>query len=37
VIRARIIAARPFKSADELRRVKGIGPARYARIREFFQ
>lgn len=37
VIRARIIAARPFKSADELRRVKGIGPARYARVRKFFQ
>jgi endonuclease YncB( thermonuclease family) len=37
VIRARIIAARPFKSADQLRNVKGIGPARYARIREFFQ
>jgi DNA uptake protein ComE-like DNA-binding protein len=32
----RIIAARPFKSADDLRSVKGIGDAKYAKIRPYF-
>lgn len=32
----RIIAARPFKSADDLRNVKGIGEARYHKLRRFF-
>jgi len=32
----RIIAARPFKSTDELRKVKGIGERKYAAIRPFF-
>jgi len=37
-IAQRIIDARPFKSADELRRVKGIGPGkRYEIIRPFFR
>ena len=36
-IAERIIEARPFKSADELQRVKGIGPGkRYEKIRPFF-
>ncbi len=33
---ANIIAARPFKSADDLRNVKGIGPKIYEKIRPFF-
>jgi endonuclease YncB( thermonuclease family) len=33
----RIIAARPFKSADDLRSVKGIGDIRYGKIRAYFQ
>jgi competence ComEA-like helix-hairpin-helix protein len=33
----RIIAARPFKSADDLRHVKGIGDTRYEKIRPYFQ
>lgn len=34
----RIIAARPFKSADDLSKVKGIGDgARYQKIRPYFQ
>ena len=33
----RIIAARPFKSADDLRNVKGIGDVRYEKIRSYFQ
>ena len=37
VMAQRIIAARPFKSADDLRRVKGIGDKTFARIRPFFQ
>jgi competence ComEA-like helix-hairpin-helix protein len=37
VLAERIIAARPFKTADELRNVKGIGYAKFARIRPFFQ
>ena len=36
VMVARIIAARPFKSADDLRRVRGIGPKKYEKIRPFF-
>jgi DNA uptake protein ComE-like DNA-binding protein len=34
---ARIIAARPFKSADDLKRVSGIGDKKYAQIRPYFQ
>jgi endonuclease YncB( thermonuclease family) len=37
VLRSRIIAARPFKSANDLKKVKGIGAGRYARIRHYFQ
>ena len=37
VLAQRIIAARPFKSADDLRRVKGIGDSRYEKIRPHFQ
>ncbi len=37
VIAERIIAARPFKSADDLRSVKGIGEMRYAHIRPYFE
>ena len=36
VLAGRIIAARPFKSADDLRRVKGIGAKTYEKIRPFF-
>jgi len=36
VIAERIIATRPFKSADDLRSVKGIGDKKYAMIRSFF-
>ena len=32
-----IVAARPFHSADDLQRVKGIGAKRYARMRPYFQ
>ena len=32
----RIIAARPFRSANDLRSVKGIGDAKYAKIRPYF-
>jgi competence ComEA-like helix-hairpin-helix protein len=32
----RIIAARPFKSADDLRNVKGIGDKTFEKIRPFF-
>jgi len=36
-IAERIIEARPFKSADDLQRVKGIGAGkRYEKIRPFF-
>ena len=36
-IAERIIEARPFKSADDLQRVKGIGAGkRYEKIRTFF-
>ena len=37
VVAARIIAARPFRSADDLKRVSGIGEKKYAQIRSFFQ
>jgi len=30
-----IVAARPFAAVDELRRVRGIGPARLRRLRPF--
>jgi competence ComEA-like helix-hairpin-helix protein len=33
----RIIAARPFKSADDLRTVKGVGDARYEKLRSHFR
>ena len=36
ILAGRIAAARPFKSADDLRRVKGIGPKKYEKIRPFF-
>ena len=37
VMAARIIAARPFRSADDLKRVSGIGEKKYAHIRPYFQ
>jgi len=37
VTAARIIAARPFRSADDLKRVSGIGDKKYAQIRPYFQ
>lgn len=37
VMAERIIAARPFKNADELKRVKGIGEAKFAQIRSYFE
>ena len=37
VMAARIIAVRPFRSADDLKRVSGIGDKRYAQIRPYFQ
>ena len=37
VMAARIIAARPFRSADDLKRVSGIGDKKYALIRPYFQ
>jgi endonuclease YncB( thermonuclease family) len=37
VIAARIIAARPFRSADDLKRVSGIGDKKYVQIRPYFQ
>jgi DNA uptake protein ComE-like DNA-binding protein len=37
VIAARIIAARPFRSADDLKRVSGIGGKKYAKMRPYFQ
>ncbi len=36
VLSQRIIAARPFRSADDLRHVKGIGGTRYGKLRPFF-
>jgi competence protein ComEA len=37
VMARRIIDARPYRSADELRRVKGIGPKRYEQLRPYFE
>jgi DNA uptake protein ComE-like DNA-binding protein len=37
VMAARIIAARPFRSADDLKRVSGIGKKKYAQARPYFQ
>jgi len=37
VMAARIIAARPFKSADDLKKVSGIGDTKYVQIRPYFQ
>jgi DNA uptake protein ComE-like DNA-binding protein len=37
VMAARIIAARPFRSADDLKRVSGIGDKKYRQIRPYFQ
>ena len=36
VMAARIIAARPFRSADDLKRVSGIGGKKYAQMRPYF-
>jgi competence ComEA-like helix-hairpin-helix protein len=37
VLASRIIAARPFRSADDLKKVNGIGDKKYAKIRPYFQ
>jgi len=37
VTASRIIAARPFRSADDLKKVSGIGDEKYAKIRPYFQ
>jgi competence protein ComEA len=37
VLAARIIEARPFESADGLRKVKGIGAKKYEQLRPFFR
>jgi len=37
VMAGRIIAARPFRSADDLKKISGIGDKKYARIRPYFQ
>jgi competence protein ComEA len=37
IMASRIIAARPFRSADDLRKVNGIGDKNYAKIRPYFQ
>jgi DNA uptake protein ComE-like DNA-binding protein len=37
VMAARIIAARPFRSADDLKRVSGIGEKKYGQIRPYFR
>jgi len=37
VMAARVIAARPFRSADDLKKVSGIGDKKYAQIRPYFQ
>jgi DNA uptake protein ComE-like DNA-binding protein len=37
VMAVRIIAARPFRSADDLKKVSGIGGKKYAQIRPYFQ
>jgi competence ComEA-like helix-hairpin-helix protein len=36
VMAARIIAARPFRSADDLKKVNGIGDKKYEKIRPYF-
>jgi competence ComEA-like helix-hairpin-helix protein len=37
VLAQRIIAARPFRSADDLKKVNGIGEKKYEKIRPYFQ
>ena len=37
VVAARIIAARPFHSADDLKKVSGIGDKKYAQMRPYCQ
>jgi len=37
VMAARIIAGRPFRSPNDLRKINGIGDKTYARIRPYFQ
>jgi endonuclease YncB( thermonuclease family)/predicted flap endonuclease-1-like 5' DNA nuclease len=37
VMAVRIIGARPFRSADDLKKVNGIGDKKYAKIRPYFQ
>jgi len=37
VMAARIIAARPFRSADDLKKVTGIGDKKYVSMRPYFQ
>lgn len=37
VMATRIITARPFRSADDLKKVSGIGDRKYAQIRPYFQ
>ena len=37
VMASRIIAARPFRSANDLKKVNGIGDKKYAKIRSYFQ
>ncbi|HSS17040.1 MAG TPA: helix-hairpin-helix domain-containing protein [Candidatus Dormibacteraeota bacterium] len=37
VMASRIIAARPFRSANDLKKVSGIGDKKYAKIRPYFQ
>jgi competence ComEA-like helix-hairpin-helix protein len=37
VMATRIIAARPFRGADDLKRVSGIGEKKYLQIRPYFQ
>jgi len=37
VMAARIVAARPFRGADDLKKVNGIGDKKYAKIRPYFQ
>lgn len=37
VLAQRIVDGRPFQTADELTRVKGVGAKTYARIRPHFQ
>jgi DNA uptake protein ComE-like DNA-binding protein len=37
VMAARIISARPFRSADDLKRVTGIGEKKYVQVRPYFQ